>query len=151
MKLWIFKDLYNEESEKRFIEENEYFFHELAIMKKNLRIAFINGFCSVFLIVHKLSEWVYHTDGKRAFCLTCGDEAMARKTNDFTRIGTFEIISSYYYVLIKRYLRQNRRQFNKLRVTLKERKQISRNCVRRKKWSYLQLHKFIWTTMLTIH
>ena len=45
-------------------------------------------------IVHKLSEWVYHTDGKRAFCLTCGDEAVARKTNDFTRMGTFEIISS---------------------------------------------------------
>ena len=53
------------------------------------------------LIVHNLSGWVYHTDGKRcAFCLTCGDEAVARKTNDFTRIGTFEIISSYYYVLI---------------------------------------------------
>ena len=44
MKLWIFKDLYNEESEKRFIEEN----YDLAIMKKNLRIAFINGFDSVF-------------------------------------------------------------------------------------------------------
>ena len=49
MKLWIFKDLYNEESEKRFKEENEYLFHDLAIMKKNLRIAFINGFDSVFL------------------------------------------------------------------------------------------------------
>ena len=72
-------------------------------------------------IVHKLSEWVYHTDGKHAFCLTCGDEAVARKTNDFTRIGIFEIIASYYY------------EFNKLWVILKERKQISRNCVRRKK------------------
>ena len=49
MKLWIFKDLYNEESEKRFIEENEYLIHDLAIMKKNLRIAFIDGFDSVFL------------------------------------------------------------------------------------------------------
>ena len=36
MKIWIFKDLYNEESEKRFTEGKEYFFHDLAIMKKNL-------------------------------------------------------------------------------------------------------------------
>ena len=35
-----------------------------------------------------------------AFCLTCGDEAAGRKTNNFTRIGTFEIISNHYYVLI---------------------------------------------------
>ena len=34
MKLWIFKNLYNEESEKRFIEENEYLFHDSAIMEK---------------------------------------------------------------------------------------------------------------------
>ena len=32
-KLWIFKDLYNEESEKRFIEKNNFFFHDLSIMK----------------------------------------------------------------------------------------------------------------------
>ena len=51
-------------------------------------------------IVHKLSGWFYHADGKRcARCLTCGDEALGR-ANDFTRIGTFQIISSHYYVLI---------------------------------------------------
>ena len=31
--LWIFKDMYNEESEKRFIEKNDFFFHDLSIMK----------------------------------------------------------------------------------------------------------------------
>ena len=51
-------------------------------------------------IVHKLSGWFYPTDGKRCACLTCGDIAVGRKTNDFTRIGTFEIISSHYCVLI---------------------------------------------------
>ena len=52
-------------------------------------------------VVHKLSGWFYHTDGKScALCLTCGDEAVGRRANDFTRIGTFEIISSHYYVLI---------------------------------------------------
>ena len=52
-------------------------------------------------IVHKLSGWFYHTDGKSyAICLTCGDEAVGRRANDFTRIGTFEIVSSYYYVLV---------------------------------------------------
>ena len=52
-------------------------------------------------IVHKLSGSFYHTDGTScALCLTCGDEAVGRRANDFTRIGTFEIISSHYYVLI---------------------------------------------------
>ena len=52
-------------------------------------------------IVHKLSGWFSHTDGKScALCLTCGDEAVGRRANDFTRIGTFEIISSHYSVLI---------------------------------------------------
>ena len=35
-----------------------------------------------------------------ALCLTCGAEALGRRANDFTRIGTFEIISSHYSVLI---------------------------------------------------
>ena len=70
--------------------------------------------------MHKLSGWFYHADGKScALCLTCGDEAVGRRANDFTRIGTFEIISSHYYVLIERCLRQDRRQFNKLWVILK--------------------------------
>ena len=38
--------------------------------------------------------------GRMDLCLTCGDEAVGRRANDFTRIGTFEIISSHYYVLI---------------------------------------------------
>ena len=62
--------------------------------------------------MHKLSGWFYQTDGKScALCLTCGDEAVGRRANDFTRIGkkkkkkkkrigTFEIISSHYYVLV---------------------------------------------------
>ena len=50
-------------------------------------------------IVHKLSRWFYHTDGKRcASCLTCSDEALGRKSNDSTRIGTFEIISNHYII-----------------------------------------------------
>ena len=52
-------------------------------------------------ILHKLSGWIYHKDGKRrAFCLTCGDKAVGRKLNGFTRTATFQIISSHYYVLI---------------------------------------------------
>ena len=52
-------------------------------------------------IVHKLSRWFYHTDGKRcASCLTCSDEALGRRSNDFTRIATFEIISNHYHELI---------------------------------------------------
>ena len=48
--------------------------------------------------MHKLSGWFYHTDGKScALCLTCGDEAVGRRANDFTRIGTFEIISSHWF------------------------------------------------------
>ena len=51
-------------------------------------------------IVHKLSGWFYQTDGKScALCLTCGDEAVGRRANDFIRIGTSEIISSHYSVL----------------------------------------------------
>ena len=49
-------------------------------------------------IVHKLSRWFYRTDGKCcAACLTCGDEALGRRLNDFTGIATFEIISNHYY------------------------------------------------------
>ena len=52
-------------------------------------------------IVHKLWGLFYHKDGTSCdLCLTCGDEAVGRRANDFTRIGTFEIISSHYYVLI---------------------------------------------------
>ena len=50
-------------------------------------------------IVHKLSGWFYQTDGK-SYALGLTDEAVGRRANDFTRIGTFEIISSHYYVLI---------------------------------------------------
>ena len=46
------KDLYNEEREKRFMKKNEFFSrhidHEIEIeLEKNLRIAFIDGFCSI--------------------------------------------------------------------------------------------------------
>ena len=42
-----------------------------------------------------------YRNGKRcASCLTCSDEALERRSNDFTRIGTFEIISNHYYELI---------------------------------------------------
>ena len=52
-------------------------------------------------IVHKLLIWFYHTDGKRcAVCLTSDDEAVGRGTNDFTRIGTFEIISRHCNLFI---------------------------------------------------
>ena len=52
-------------------------------------------------ILHKLSRWFYHTDGKLcASCLTCSDEALGGRSNDFTRIGTFEIVSNHYYELI---------------------------------------------------
>ena len=52
-------------------------------------------------IVHKLLIWFYHTDGKRcAVCLTSDDEAVGRGTNDFARIGTFEIISRHCYLFI---------------------------------------------------
>ena len=84
-------------------------------------------------IVHKLSRWFYHTDGKRcASCLTCSDEALGRRSNDFTRIATFEIISNHYYELIQHFLRQDSGQFNKLSIVWKGRKQISRQCVWRK-------------------
>ena len=52
-------------------------------------------------IVHKLLIWFYHAGGKRcAVCLTSDDEAVGRGTNDFTRIGTFEIISRHCYLFI---------------------------------------------------
>ena len=52
-------------------------------------------------IVKKLLGRFYHTDGKRcAFCLTYDDEALGRRTNDFTRIGT----RSHYYVSILKLL-----------------------------------------------
>ena len=42
-----------------------------------------------------------YRDGKRcASCLTCSDEALGRRSNDFTRVGTFEIISNHYHELI---------------------------------------------------
>ena len=86
------------------------------------------------LIVQKLSGWFYHTDGKRCvFCLTCGNKPLEIKTNDFTRIGTFEIILSHCCLFIWRCLRQDSKQFN-------NEWQISRNCVLRKKKSYLQRH-----------
>ena len=52
-------------------------------------------------IEHKLLGLFYHTDGKGcAVCLTSDDEAVGRGTNDFTRIGTFEIISRHCYLFI---------------------------------------------------
>ena len=69
-------------------------------------------------IVQKLSGWFYHTDGKRcAFCLTCGNKPLEIRTNDFTRIGTFEIILSHCCLFIWLCLRQDSKQFNKLWVT----------------------------------
>ena len=50
-------------------------------------------------IVHKLSGCFYQKK-RCALCLTCGAEAVGRRADDFTRIGTFEIISSHYSVLI---------------------------------------------------
>ena len=59
-------------------------------------------------IVHKLSRWCYSTDGKRcASCLTCSDEALGRRSNDFTGRATFEIILNHYYELISHFLRQD--------------------------------------------
>ena len=69
-------------------------------------------------IVQKLSGWFYQTDGKRcALCLTCGNKPLEIRTNDFTRIGTFEIILSHCCLFIWLCLRQDSKQFNKLWVT----------------------------------
>ena len=49
----------------------------------------------------QIVDMIYHTDGKRcAVCLTSHEEAVGRGTNDFTRIGTFEIISRHCYLFI---------------------------------------------------
>ena len=56
-----------------------------------------------------------YRDAKRcASCLTRGDEALGRRSNDFTRVGTFEIISNHYHELIKGFLRQDSGKFNEL-------------------------------------
>ena len=57
-------------------------------------------------IAHKLSGWFYHTDGKRC----ASNEAVGRGTNDFIRIGTFEIISSHCYLFLWRFLGKVSRQ-----------------------------------------
>ena len=81
-------------------------------------------------IAHKLSGWFYHTDGKRcAFFLTSSNEAVGRGTNDFIRIGTFEIISSHCYLFLWRFLEKVNRQMqltmrNKFQETVYDEKKI---------------------------
>ena len=81
-------------------------------------------------IAHKLSGWFYHTDGKRcAFFLTSSNEAVGRGTNDFIRIGTFEIISSHCYLFLWRFLGKVSRQMqltmrNKFQETVYDEKKI---------------------------
>ena len=106
-----------------FLEQN---IHYVKWKRKNVLFILVEACLNYVLklllpkcfIVQKLSGWFYHTDGKRCgFCLTCGNKPLEIRTNDFTRIVTFEIILSHFCLFIWLCLRQDSKQFNKLWVT----------------------------------
>ena len=66
-----------------------------------------NRVCEASLMFHRVKiVGTILSYGKRcAFCLTYDDEALGRRTNDFTRIGTLKRITvSHYYVSILKLL-----------------------------------------------